>query len=328
MVSALSQFLPSGSRQVSEITQLRVYPIKSCRGFQIHATKLTRRGLDLDRKWMFVDKHTRKFLTIRDISDMTLVDTALDGKNLKISLKGTGKSISIPAYPTQEWLEKHTTLVPTKVWDSETDGYQYSDEVCNMFTDHFGREVSLILKGPTSRLCGGNGSPKYLGREESTNFSDVLPLQIASESSLVELNGRLKEKGKNQLTIERFRPNIIIKGNLDAWTEDYWKTVRINGSEHMLGLFSDKLPTSAAIDIDVSARCARCQVPNVNPDTAEKDAHEPWDTLTSYRRVDEGMKWKPCFGMLCCPRNEGDIKVGMRFEVLETTDKHYYIKGF
>lgn len=47
-----------------------------------------------------------------------------------------------------------------------------------------------------------------------------------------------------------------------------------------------------------------------------------------YRRVDEGMKYKPCFGMLTCPRNEGPISVGMKFEVTETTDKHFYQTGF
>jgi len=32
--------------------------------------------------------------------------------------------------------------------------------------------------------------------------------------------------------------------------------------------------------------------------------------------------------MLSVPRNEGPIAVGMRFEVVETTDDHLYIKGF
>jgi uncharacterized protein YcbX len=66
----------------------------------------------------------------------------------------------------------------------------------------------------------------------------------------------------------------------------------------------------------------------VDPDTAEKHKTQPWDTLMSYRRIDEGMKYKPCFGMLSAPRNEGDIEVGMRFEVLEETNTHRYIKGF
>lgn len=37
---------------VSEITDLRIYPIKSCRGISLPSAKLTRQGLELDRRWM------------------------------------------------------------------------------------------------------------------------------------------------------------------------------------------------------------------------------------------------------------------------------------
>lgn len=48
--------------------------------------------------------------------------------------------------------------------------------------------------------------------------------------------------------------------------------------------------------------------------------------LTMVLGVDTGgpAKWKPCFGMLCIPKNEGKIEVGAKVEVLETTDNHLY----
>ena len=45
---------------VTEITDLRIYPIKSCRGISVRKSHLTKRGLDLDRRWMFVDAETMK----------------------------------------------------------------------------------------------------------------------------------------------------------------------------------------------------------------------------------------------------------------------------
>lgn len=103
------------------------------------------------------------------------------------------------------------------------------------------------------------------------------------------------------------------------WEEDSWKRVRITTT----------LPDREMLyklDLDVVARCARCQVPNVNPDTAEKHPKQPWDELMKFRRVDKGgvAKWKPCFGMLCVPKNEGIVMIGSTLEVLETTDKHLY----
>ena len=321
-------FNPFATRAtVSEIVELRIYPIKSCRGIKADRTTLTRQGLDLDRRWMFVDEKKHEFITIRRKPQMTWINTAIsaDGQDLTISIRDTDKSVKLPARPTAQWLEANTKLQQVDIWGHQTDGYEYSDEINSVFTEFFGEKVSLIYKGPTPRICGGNGAPRFLGREESVNFPDVLPVQIASQSSLQELNSRLPKKGQDSLTVERFRPNIIIKGDV-PWSEDSWKTVRINGSSSLLGSITGG--NRNALDIDVVARCARCQVPNVDPDTAVKHKKEPWDTLMSYRRVDGGAKYKPCFGMLCCPRNEGEIAVGMRFEVLETTDKHFYQTGF
>ena len=298
VTTTLNPFGPRGT--VSEIVELRIYPIKSCRGISIDRTTLTRQGLDLDRRWMFVDAKKREFITIRQKSQMTLIDTAIsaDGQELTISIHGTDKSVTVPARPTAQWLAANTKLQQVEIWGHQTDGYEYGDDVNAVFTDFFGNNVSLIYKGPTPRICQGNGSARFLGREETVNFPDVLPVQIASQSSLQELNARLVEKGADVLTIERFRPNIIIKGD-DPWSEDSWKTVRINGSPSLFGSITGA--NRAALDIDVAARCARCQVPNVNPDTAVKHKKEPWDTLMSYRRVDEGIRYKPCFGICIFP---------------------------
>jgi uncharacterized protein YcbX len=65
-------------------------------------------------------------------------------------------------------------------------------------------------------------------------------------------------------------------------------------------------------------------VPNVEPSTAQQHKTEPWNTLMSYRRIDEGIKFKPCFGMLSVPRSEGEIEVGMILEVMAETNKHRY----
>lgn len=242
---------PFTRRTISEIIELRVYPIKSCRGFTVNSTTMTRQGLDLDRRWMFVDENKREFLTIRQKSQMTLINTQLDGDDLKISIKDSGESVRIPARPTQEWLNNNTKLTLVKIWGTDTDAYEYPEEINRNFTRFFEDKVSLVYKGPTPRICGGNGAKRFLGREETVHFPDVLPVQISSHASMEELNGRLKAKGHAEIPIERFRPNIIIKGD-GAWTEDSWKTVKINGSS------LDK------IIIDVVSRCARCQVPNVD----------------------------------------------------------------
>jgi len=312
-----------------------MYPIKSCRGLEVTQTILKGHGLDLDRRWMLIDASTNTFLTIRQIPNMTRITTALspDGDELIVNIpkpsenpenKNDFNTIRIPSHPSQTWLAENTSISAVRIWDTDTDGYMYSESINAPFSAFLGLNVALVYKGPTPRVLKGNGDPRLLGRVQTTGFPDVHPVLIASETSLSELNGRLGRVGVDPITVERFRPNIVVQGG-KAWSEDSWKVVRItaNGSgSGSTGVGSVKL------DLDVVARCARCQVPNVDPGSAVKHKRQPWDMLVSYRRVDEGIRFKPCFGMLSAPRDEGVIGVGMRLEVLEETNEHRYVTGF
>ena len=270
----------------TEVVSLRIYPIKSCRGFEVSSTRLRRAGLTLDRNWMFISKADGKFMTIRSDASMTLIDTAITEdestkeQNLEISIHGTDARAVIPAFPTKAWLEANTTLRTVEIWEKETDGYEYSDAINDIFSKFFNKPCSLIYKGPTARNTAVNGSADLYGRETPHHFADVMSLQVASQASIADLNRRLQKKypatsaqALEDLTIERFRPNIIVRGRENhPWEEDAWKRVRLSTTFH-----EDEALYN--IDLDVVARCARCQVPNVNPDTAEKHAKEPWEEL-------------------------------------------------
>ena len=277
---------------------------------------------------MFIDSSTRKFMTIRGESSLTLIDTRIirqdDQDMLQISIHGTDQRVAIPAYPTRDWLEANTTLSTVEIWEQDTDAWEYGPAVNQIFSEYFKRDIALVYKGPSARMSGVNGRRELYGADVPHHFADVMSLQVASVASLRDLNRRLgydsDDADEGALTIERFRPNIIVRGREDApWEEDTWKRIRISTMrESEAALYK--------IDLDVVARCARCQVPNVNPDTAEKHPHQPWDTLMQFRRVDSGgpAKYKPCFGMLCIPKNEGIVAVGAKVECLETTGKHLY----
>jgi len=218
---------------------------------------------------MFVSGDTNKFITIRDISSLTLIDTAfatdiIGQEDLVISIRNTDNKAIVPARPTEQWLKQNTTLANVNIWEYDTDGYVYSEEINGIFSDFFEKDVKLVYKGPTPRILRGNGAPDILGREQYTNFPDVLPILIANEESIKDLNGRLGQKGKNEICIERFRPNIVVKGGegMEAWSEDSWKTVRIFNREPATGI-AGVLGGSNGLDIDVAARCARCQVVSI-----------------------------------------------------------------
>ncbi|KAJ4295430.1 hypothetical protein N0V90_007442 [Kalmusia sp. IMI 367209] len=315
----------------TEITNIFIHPIKSCHGLTVKSAKLLPTGLDLDRHWMWVSYPKYEFQTIRQNSNMTLIRPTYDPKTDTITVTAPAPNsideklhFSMPAHPTQAWLAANTSAVDATIWGRETPAHAYLPSLTCPFNDFFGKEVRLVYKSPVfdvPRPLASNGAEALLGRKASTCFPDMMPILVGCEASIDELNSRIKANDDVMIDVRRFRPNILVKGNV-PWDEDRWKTLRITpkpGSKNAKKEFV----------LDVTQRCARCQVPNVDPETAEKHKKQPWDTLMKYRRVDAGITYKPCFGMLCVPRGKGGVlEVGMKMEVTEVTDKHRYIPGF
>ncbi|KAF2739787.1 MOSC-domain-containing protein [Polyplosphaeria fusca] len=315
----------------TEITSLFIYPIKSCHGISVPSARLLGTGLDLDRQWMWVTYPDYKFLTIRNLSKMTLIRPSYNTETDTLVITAPAPNsvdeklhFEIPAHPSEEWLANNTDVVPATVWSTTTPAHCYSTTLTSPFDNFFGQEVRLVYKPPISpepRRLIGNGSKQHLGRDASVCFADLMPVLVGSEKSLAELNSRLKkaEDTSFSIPIGRFRPNILVRGD-KPWDEDRWKMLRISPAEKSPKAYKAPL-------LDVVARCARCHVPNVDTETGEEHKRQPWDTLMKYRRVDPGITFKPCFGMLCVPRTEATVDVGMRVEVTATTKSHRYVKG-
>ncbi|SPC61157.1 uncharacterized protein UHOD_01487 [Ustilago sp. UG-2017b] len=135
----------------------------------------------------------------------------------------------------------------------------------------------------------------------------------------------------SSLPITRFRPNIIVDNapssdtNLTPWEEDAWTAAEFFDSSSS----PSELPLGAEAEgkgragIYMLAKCARCMVPNIDPETGVRDNILPYRVLQEYRQVDPvaAKKGKPCFGMLSVPREkQGVVKVGDVFRVTKTTD--------
>ena len=152
----------------TQIVSMRVYPIKSCRGIEVDETRLRKTGLLLDRNWMFISKSDRKFMTIRSNPAMTLVDTNIVEKDkqthLEISVQG-GAAVTIPAFPTKEWLAENTTLTQVEIWEEPTDAYEYRESINAVFSEFFKQHVALVYKGPQPRNINVNGREEHYGKQ-------------------------------------------------------------------------------------------------------------------------------------------------------------------
>jgi uncharacterized protein YcbX len=69
------------------ITQLNVYPVKSCRGVALSEALLTKEGLENDRQWMIVAP-SGQFLTQRELPPLALIGTDVSDGELTLNIPG------------------------------------------------------------------------------------------------------------------------------------------------------------------------------------------------------------------------------------------------
>lgn len=256
------------------IAALAVYPIKSCAGVALDDSLLVETGLEFDRAWMVVDEHG-EFVSQRELPRMALIRPQM--RQSDMVLRAPGMLALHIAYDTVE------APVQVSVWDDRVKAYDMGDLAAQWFTDFLGRKVRLVRFDPEQRRLS---SMKWTdGVEAENQFSDGFPILVASVEGLAALNERLAQRGQPAVTMARFRPNLIIEGldaPLDPHGEDYLDE---------LSMATDQ----GTVRLKLVKPCARCPIPNVDPDTGTP-GHEPGDTLATYRR-DARLDGAVTFGM-------------------------------
>lgn len=254
------------------IARLFIYPIKSCAGVELNEAILTETGLDLDRSWMVVEDGGM-FVTQREQPRMALIRPQLRGDEIILRAPGM-----LALHLRVDVVEAETQA---RIWDDVVRCYDMGDIAAQWFSDFLApqrpggappRPFRLVRFDPEQQRIA---SRKWTGDIEAQNqFSDAFPLLVTSTASLAGLNHRLKTKGLEPVTMERFRPNIVLTG-IEEHDEDRMATIHIDTPE-------------GAIVLRPVKPCARCPIPNIDPQTGSSSPHVG-DMLQTYRvdqRVD------------------------------------------
>lgn len=276
------------------IEQLWVYPVKSCAGVRLDEAELTDTGLLYDRAWMVVDAQG-EFVSQRELPRMALIQPSFRMGQLVLRAPGM-----LALHLQLDAVEGPTRV---RVWDDEVQAWDMGDLAAQWFSDFLGPDAPASLK--QLRLARFDpevkrpSDPKWTGgREAGTQFADGFALLVTSAASLDELNQRLAAGGHAKVDQRRVRPNIVL-GGVQAHDEDRVGALHIDTGD------------GSAV-IEPVKPCARCPIPDVNPDTAETGTAVN-DTLRAYRadpRVNGGLT----FGMNAIVL-EGDgqmLRVGQR----------------
>lgn len=252
------------------ITELHIYPVKSCQGISVSSVRLDRRGPKGDRRFMLVNE-AGGFLCQRQEPRLAWVETALDGDQLVLSTDH--ERVTVPQAPTEG------PPARVRVWESDVDAIEV-DEGSRFFSALLERQARLVyMPDETKRQV----NPERGRPGDIVSFADGYPLLLISQESLDGLNERLAEP----LPMTRFRPNVVVAGGV-AHGEDALKSFGMG---------------------DVTFRnvkpCERCSMTSVDPATATYQK-EPLQTLATYRKS-AGQVW---FGTNLIHDGEGMLSVG------------------
>ncbi|AMC33427.1 MOSC domain-containing protein [Janthinobacterium sp. B9-8] len=257
------------------LTGLYRYPIKSSQGQRLQQSEVLSSGLPFDRTWMIAQPNG-KLVTGREFPKLVLLSAEPSDDGLTLNAPGMPSLFVATSLFSQ--------LHPASVWESEFTARHGASNADAWLSAYLGEQVVLLWAG------------FELNRHSSTDvpiaFVDGHPLLLIGEASL----GDLSERVGRSLSMQRFRPNLIVRGGA-AFAEDGWKKIRIG-----------------EVIFNFIKPCERCVFTTIDPETGEKSSdQEPLRTLVKYRRTAAGV----LFGQNINVEKGGIISEGMAVEVLE-----------
>jgi uncharacterized protein len=273
---------------VGRIERLFIYPVKSCAGIEVQDIDLYDTGLDLDRAWMVVDQDG-VFVSQREYPRMALIQPQLRRGELILRAPGM-----LALHVSIEGVEEPTRV---EVWDDQVPAYDMGNVAAQWFTDFLSLNTHGLPSGQGAKLRLVRFDPDHNrlaskrwtgGADAPTMFADGFPILVLSQSAVDALNNKLLASGQTAVTVERFRPNVVL-GGLVEHDEDRLEAIAVHVQA------ADRGEAPGNVELALCKPCARCSIPDVDPATAQTGTAVA-DTLQTYR-ADSRVGGAVTFGM-------------------------------
>ena len=265
------------------VSSLHRYPVKSLRGHSCGQATVDPWGIVGDRRWMLVDRAGEKLWAGRHHQLLSITATVPAEGGLLLSATPGDSELRVAEPVDGERVPVGLRGVGTALAAGE--------EADAWLSDHLGLDVRLVwLEDPRRRPM----SESHGGRAgDVLSFADAAPLLLTTQPSLRRLDDWIAES-EGALAMERFRPNLVVDGDLPPFAEDRWSRIRVGD-----------------VEFRFAELCDRCAVTTIDPDTG-RSGKEPLRSLARHRRWD-GHVW---FGIRIVPVRTGTIALGDPVHVL------------
>ncbi|XP_074652218.1 molybdenum cofactor sulfurase-like [Tubulanus polymorphus] len=256
------------------LTNIILYPVKSCAGFQVASWQIGSRGLLYDRRWMIVNK-AGVCLSQKRAPQLCLIQPYIDAEQRILVLAKPGMpNLCVPFGGDFYRNDKvHATLCRAKVCGDGVNGIDLGEQAGEWVSDALGQSGCRLIQQHTD----DNRSTRHTtdGQLSLANQSQFLLINQTSAKHLLEAINKQNATTTDEIDLSnllsRFRANFIISGGNSPFAEDSWSDIKIGSHKfHSEG------------------RCNRCQMICIDQSSAEKN-QTPLLTLTTIN--DKKMKF-------------------------------------
>ena len=265
---------------MATVAGLVYYPVKGCAGVPVSTATLTSTGITHDRSMMLVDEDGA-FLSQRKTPAMAVIRVTVDADGTRCTLAAPGMDDA--EFDVVDDGDRRRVSLFDK-WFGV--GIDQGDVAAKWFGEVLDRPCRLVRVPPEHDRDGWGEHPGKVG------FADAHAVLLTAQSSLDDLNRRIVARGARPVPMDRFRPNIIVTGWSDPFTEDKVRIATVGG-----------------VELGYAVRAVRCAVPTVDQATGTKDGPEPTRTLADFRREPDyggGVS----FGVKAAVLTSGNIAIG------------------
>jgi len=275
------------------------FPVKSFRGEHLEKAMLEGPGMLGDRAYALIDKESGKVITAKSVKQFPDI---LDCSAIFIEEPSSGKEL-----PPVKITLPHGNSVMSD-----------SDEVDQVLSDYFNKNVTLARKAPTDYTIDqyhpdiekihpagfrdtsieqklGTALFEEIGMDSPIpvgSFMDMFPLSLITTSTLDHL---AKLSPGSNFDISRFRMNLLLDSSESGLVENGW--------------LRKSFTVGKEVKIMVAMPDPRCVMTTLEQNGIPKDT-SILKTLVQHNRLDVGGGEFPCAGVYAIITNPGLVKLG------------------
>lgn len=280
------------------LRKISLFPIKSCAGMAVDSWPVGSRGLLFDREWAIVDAASGSALSLKDTPKLCFIRPFVDLKRQTLTLSySDGSSVAdtdsltmpLNGDSMSDWSKIAGDRTPRniRVCAGACKANDASDAASAWISELLDRQCSLVrvssnhlrkstANKPRRQAMGAVSEPnpadesQMSPKKPAIGFANQAQYLMISRQSVDSLNSVLRSSSASldamQVHEDAFRANFVVDGCDEPFAEDDWTRLRIGDAE-----------------FDVSGRCSRCSVINVDQQTGAFD-RRPLQALSSFRR--------------------------------------------